>query len=82
MKTAAGKFETHYIDRKTGVAHKVMCGKCSGKNRAGMMNSKFAASYVSLKLQWKILYVPWLQIDTIEKIRLICGLIYCRSPKF
>jgi hypothetical protein len=25
MKTEAGKFETYYIDRKTGTAHKVMC---------------------------------------------------------
>jgi hypothetical protein len=25
MKTKAWKFETYYIDRKTGTAHKVMC---------------------------------------------------------
>ena len=30
MKTEAGKFETYYIDRKTGTAHKVLFGKCSG----------------------------------------------------
>jgi hypothetical protein len=26
MKTSAGKFETYYIDRETGTAHKVLCG--------------------------------------------------------
>ena len=42
MKSAAGKFETYFIDRITGTAHKVLCEKYSGKNRAGM-NSKFVA---------------------------------------
>ena len=32
MKSAAGKFETYYIDRKTGTAHKVMCGEICGKD--------------------------------------------------
>ena len=32
MKSAAGKFETYYIDRKTGTAHKVMCGGVCGKD--------------------------------------------------
>ncbi len=42
MKSAAGKFETYYIDRNTGTAHKVLFEKHTGKNRAGM-NSKFVA---------------------------------------
>ena len=29
MKTEVGKWETHYIDRRTGTAHKVLC---AGKN--------------------------------------------------
>ena len=31
MKSAAGKFETYYIDRNTGTAHKVLCGGVCGK---------------------------------------------------
>ena len=29
MKTAVGKFDTYYIDRNTGTAHKVLCKKDS-----------------------------------------------------
>ena len=32
MKSAAGKFETYYIDRKTGTARKVMCRGVCGKD--------------------------------------------------
>ena len=27
MKTEAAKLETYYIDRRTGTAHKVLCGQ-------------------------------------------------------
>ena len=33
MKTEAGKMETYYIDRRTGTAHKVLCGVCINSSR-------------------------------------------------
>ena len=37
MKTAAGKFETYYIDKNTGTAHKVLCRECLWINPVGKM---------------------------------------------
>ncbi len=42
MKSAAGKFETYYIDRKTGTAQKVLCGGVCGKDSSNSkMRKKF-----------------------------------------
>ena len=39
MKTAAGKFETYYIDRNTGTAHKVLSTKSLWIKPVGKMIS-------------------------------------------
>ena len=44
MKTEAGKWETYYIDRRTGTAHKVLC--------VGKKNSRIKA-IVNVLIKWK-----------------------------